>query len=51
MIFVYFLVNESTNPLKRKHEEVEDYDIWAKRVLEKARSELMKNSQVLIKSN
>ena len=50
MMLAFFLVNESTNPLKRKHDEIEDYDIWAKRVLEKARTELLKDS-TMIKSS
>ena len=47
MDFCIILADESTNPLKRKHEETEDYDIWAKRVLEKARTELQNNSQMI----
>lgn len=43
----FVLVTESTNPLKRQHDEIEDYDIWAKRVLEKARAELLKDSQTI----
>lgn len=45
--FCFILVSESTNPLKRQHDEIEDYDIWAKRVLEKARAELLKDVQTI----